>query len=103
MFRHFPAKEELVAAVFTDRMDACADAAATALAAGLLREDFDSSDIVLLHMATAGAATMAVALRSVLRPVAGVSVLRPRGRVEVRGRIRWRDDREPSPLSQVLM
>ncbi|MFI7640648.1 TetR/AcrR family transcriptional regulator [Nonomuraea sp. NPDC049400] len=32
MFRHFPAKEELVAAVFADRMDAYADAVAVALA-----------------------------------------------------------------------
>ncbi|MFD7608111.1 TetR/AcrR family transcriptional regulator [Streptomyces mirabilis] len=32
MFRHFPTKEELVAAVFADRMDAYADAVATALA-----------------------------------------------------------------------
>ncbi len=31
MFRRFPTKEELVAAVFTDRMDAYADAVATAL------------------------------------------------------------------------
>ena len=31
MFRHFPTKEELVAAVFADRMDAYADAVATAL------------------------------------------------------------------------
>ncbi|WP_371667165.1 TetR/AcrR family transcriptional regulator [Streptomyces sp. NBC_00289] len=113
MFRRFPTKEELVAAVFADRMDAYADAVATALedpdpwngfvgyietacamqaadygfadvlttsfptakameerrneayegmvrligrakAAGRLREDFDSSDIVLLHMANAG-------------------------------------------------
>ncbi|WP_323178967.1 TetR/AcrR family transcriptional regulator [Streptomyces sp. NBC_00103] len=29
--RHFPTKEELVAAVFSDRMDAYADAVATAL------------------------------------------------------------------------
>jgi AcrR family transcriptional regulator len=113
MFRHFPTKEELVAAVFADRMDAYADAVATALddpdpwnglvgyietacamqaadygfadvlttsfptaktmekrrneafdgmlrlidrakAAGRLREDFHSSDIMLLHMANAG-------------------------------------------------
>ncbi|MFM9455826.1 TetR/AcrR family transcriptional regulator [Streptomyces europaeiscabiei] len=113
MFRRFPTKEELVAAVFADRMDAYADAVAVALddpdpwhglvgyietacamqaadygfadvlttsfptaramegrrnealegmlrliarakAAGRLREDFDSSDIVLLHMANAG-------------------------------------------------
>ncbi|WSQ14633.1 TetR/AcrR family transcriptional regulator [Streptomyces sp. NBC_01231] len=113
MFRRFPTKEELVVAVFTDRMDAYADAVAVALedpdpwhgftgyietacamqaadhgfadvlttsfptaksmegrrnealegmlrlidrakAAGRLREDFDSSDIVLLHMANAG-------------------------------------------------
>ncbi|MGI5379932.1 TetR/AcrR family transcriptional regulator [Streptomyces sp. CA-251387] len=113
MFRRFPTKEELVAAVFADRMDAYADAVATALedpdpwngfvgyletacamqaadygfadvlttsfptakameqrrneayegmvrligrakAAGRLREDFDPSDIVLLHMANAG-------------------------------------------------
>jgi AcrR family transcriptional regulator len=32
IFRHFPAKEDLVAAVFADRMDAYADAAAAALA-----------------------------------------------------------------------
>ena len=32
LFRHFPAKEDLVAAVFADRMDAYADAAAAALA-----------------------------------------------------------------------
>jgi AcrR family transcriptional regulator len=31
MFRHFPAKEDLVAAVFADRMEAYADAVATAL------------------------------------------------------------------------
>jgi AcrR family transcriptional regulator len=113
VFRHFPSKEELVAAVFADRMDAYADAVATALddpdpwhgfigyvetacamqaadygfadvlttsfptakameerrteayegmvrlidrakAAGRLREDFDSSDVVLIHMANAG-------------------------------------------------
>ncbi|MFI1354388.1 TetR/AcrR family transcriptional regulator [Streptomyces sp. NPDC020898] len=113
MFRRFPAKEELVDAVFFDRMDAYADAVAVALddpdpwhgfvgyietacamqaadsgfadvltttfpaakalerrrneayegmveligrakAAGRLREDFDSSDLVLLHMANAG-------------------------------------------------
>jgi AcrR family transcriptional regulator len=113
MFRRFPTKEELVDAVFFDRMDAYADAVAVALddpdpwngfvgyietacamqaadsgfadvvtttfptakalerrrneayegmveligrakAAGRLREDFDSSDLVLLHMANAG-------------------------------------------------
>ncbi|SDM32110.1 transcriptional regulator, TetR family [Streptomyces sp. cf386] len=113
MFRRFPTKEELVAAVFSDRMDAYADAVAVALddpdpwhgftgyietacamqaadygfadvltmtfptakaleerrneayeamleligrakAAGRLREDFDPSDLVLMHMATAG-------------------------------------------------
>ncbi|MGW2326213.1 TetR/AcrR family transcriptional regulator [Streptomyces sp. NPDC001700] len=113
MFRRFPAKEELVAAVFSDRMDAYADAVAAALddpdpwhgfvgyieaacamqaadygfadvltmtfptakaleerrdeaygamvelidrakATGRLREDFDPSDLVLLHMANAG-------------------------------------------------
>jgi AcrR family transcriptional regulator len=113
LFRHFPAKEDLVAAVFADRMDAYADAVAVALddpdpwhgftgyieaacamqaadygfadvltttfptakalekrrneayeamlrlidrakAAGRLREDFDPSDLVLLHMANAG-------------------------------------------------
>lgn len=113
ILRHFPAKEELVAAVFTERMDAYADAVAVALedpdpwngfagfietacemqaadsgfadvltttfptakalerrrteayeaalklidrakAAGRLREDFNSSDLVLLHMANAG-------------------------------------------------
>jgi len=113
IFRHFPAKEDLVVAVFADRMDAYADAVATALddpdpwhgfttyieavcamqaadygfadvltmtfpaakaleerrnqayagivrlidrakAAGRLREDFDSSDLVLIHMANAG-------------------------------------------------
>jgi AcrR family transcriptional regulator len=113
ILRHFPAKEELVAAVFADRMDAYADAVAVALddpdpwngftgyieaacamqaadsgfadvltttfptakamekrrneayegmvrlidrakAAGRLREDFDPSDVVLLHMANAG-------------------------------------------------
>ncbi|UXX94336.1 TetR/AcrR family transcriptional regulator [Streptomyces sp. AD2-2] len=113
VFRHFPTKEALVAAVFTDRMDAYADAVATALddpdpwhgftsyieaacamqaadngfadvltmtfptakamekrrneayegmveligrakATGRLREDFDPSDLVLLHMANLG-------------------------------------------------
>lgn len=113
MFRRFPTKEELVAAVFADRMDAYADAVAAALddpdpwrgfvgyieaacamqaadygfadvltmtfptakalerrrdeayegmvrligrakAAGRLREDFDPSDLVLIHMANAG-------------------------------------------------
>ncbi|TLS39965.1 TetR/AcrR family transcriptional regulator [Streptomyces montanus] len=113
MFRRFPTKEELVAAVFSDRMDAYADAVTVALdnpdpwqgltgfietvcamqaadygfadvltmtfptakalekrrdeayesyvqlinrakAAGRLREDFDPSDLVLLHMANAG-------------------------------------------------
>ncbi|MEU5599990.1 helix-turn-helix domain-containing protein [Streptomyces sp. NPDC020298] len=113
MFRRFPTKEELVDAVFIDRMDAYADAVAVALddpdpwhgfvgyietacamqaadsgfadvltttfptakalerrrneayegmvelinrakATGRLREDFDSSDLVLLHMANAG-------------------------------------------------
>ncbi|MPY48833.1 TetR/AcrR family transcriptional regulator [Streptomyces acidicola] len=113
MFRRFPTKEELVAAVFADRMDAYADAVAVALddpdpwhgfigyleaacamqaadygfadvlttsfptakameerrneaytgmvrlidrakAAGRLREDFDPSDLVLIHMANAG-------------------------------------------------
>ncbi|GAB3982704.1 TetR/AcrR family transcriptional regulator [Actinoallomurus acanthiterrae] len=113
IFRHFPAKEELVDAVFSDRMDAYADAVAVALddpdpwhgfigyletacamqaadygfadvltmtfptakalerrrneayeamvelidrakATGRLREDFDPSDLVLLHMANAG-------------------------------------------------
>ncbi|KOG30747.1 TetR/AcrR family transcriptional regulator [Streptomyces resistomycificus] len=113
IFRRFPSKEELVAAVFADRMDAYADAVAAALddpdpwhgftgyieaacamqaadhgfadvltmtfpgakameqrrgeayegmveligrakAAGRLREDFDPSDLVLIHMANAG-------------------------------------------------
>ncbi|WP_371663046.1 TetR/AcrR family transcriptional regulator [Streptomyces sp. NBC_00280] len=113
MFRRFPTKEELVDAVFIDRMDAYAEAVAAALedpdpwngfvgyietacamqaadsgfadvltttfptakalerrrneayegmveligrakATGRLREDFDSSDLVLLHMANAG-------------------------------------------------
>ncbi|MGY0064365.1 TetR/AcrR family transcriptional regulator [Streptomyces sp. LZ34] len=113
IFRRFPTKEELVAAVFSDRMDAYADAVAVALddpdpwnglagfietvcamqaadygfadvltmtfptakaleqrrneayedyvqlinrakAAGRLREDFDPSDLVLVHMANAG-------------------------------------------------
>jgi AcrR family transcriptional regulator len=113
MFRRFPTKEDLVAAVFLDRMDAYADAVAVALddpdpwrgfigyieaacamqaadsgfadvltmtfptakaleerrneaygamvqlidrakATGRLREDFDPSDLVLLHMANAG-------------------------------------------------
>lgn len=113
MFRRFPTKEELVDAVFIDRMGAYADAVAVALedpdpwngfvgyietacamqaadsgfadvltttfptakalerrrneayegmvelinrakATGRLREDFDSSDLVLLHMANAG-------------------------------------------------
>ncbi|WP_328745158.1 TetR/AcrR family transcriptional regulator [Streptomyces sp. NBC_00285] len=113
MFRRFPTKEELVDAVFIDRMDAYADAVAVAVedpdpwngfvhyietacamqaadsgfadvlittfptakalerrrdeayegmveligrakATGRLREDFDSSDLVLLHMANAG-------------------------------------------------
>ncbi|MCX5088597.1 TetR/AcrR family transcriptional regulator [Streptomyces sp. NBC_00365] len=113
IFRHFPAKEDLVAAVFADRMDAYADAVTVALddsdpwhgfvgyieaacamqaadygfadvltttfptakalearrneayegmvrligrakEAGRLREDFDPSDLVLLHMANAG-------------------------------------------------
>ncbi|WP_330293173.1 TetR/AcrR family transcriptional regulator [Streptomyces sp. NBC_00576] len=113
MFRRFPAKEELVAAVFADRMDAYADAVAVALddpdpwhgfvgyietacamqaadygfadvltttfptakameerrneayegmvrligrakATGRLREDFDPSDLVLIHMANTG-------------------------------------------------
>ncbi|WP_105968672.1 TetR/AcrR family transcriptional regulator [Streptomyces geranii] len=113
IFRRFPTKEELVAAVFADRMDSYADAVAVALAdadpwhgfvgyietacamqaadqgfadvltttfptakamekrreeayegmvrligrakaAGGLREDFDPSDLVLLHMANAG-------------------------------------------------
>ncbi|MFD6171648.1 TetR/AcrR family transcriptional regulator [Streptomyces coeruleorubidus] len=113
MFRRFPTKEELVDAVFSDRMDAYADAVAAALAdpdpwhgfvgyietacamqaadygfadvltmtfptakaleqrrdeayeamvrlidrakaAGRLREDFDPSDLVLIHMANAG-------------------------------------------------
>ncbi|WP_416975504.1 TetR/AcrR family transcriptional regulator [Streptomyces sp. 4F14] len=113
MFRRFPTKEELVDAVFADRMGAYADAVTTALddpdpwngfvgyieaacemqasdsgfadvltmafptakvleqrrndaytamveligrakAAGRLREDFDPSDLVLLHMANAG-------------------------------------------------
>lgn len=113
ILRHFPAKEELVAAVFSDRMDAYAEAVAAALddpdpwrgftgyietacamqaadygfadvltmtfptakamekrrdeaytsmvelinrakATGRLREDFDPSDLVLIHMANAG-------------------------------------------------
>ncbi|GCB44515.1 TetR/AcrR family transcriptional regulator [Streptomyces sp. NL15-2K] len=113
IFRRFPTKEELVAAVFADRMDAYADAVAVALddpdpwhgfigyletacamqaadsgfadvltttfptakameerrneayegmvelidrakATGRLREDFDPSDLVLVHMANAG-------------------------------------------------
>jgi AcrR family transcriptional regulator len=113
MFRHFPGKEELIDAVFTDRMDAYAEMVAVALAdpdpwsgfvgyiqtacamqaadsgfadvlitsfpgakavekrrneayaamveliarakaAGRLREDFDPSDLVLVHMANAG-------------------------------------------------
>ncbi|WP_326573431.1 TetR/AcrR family transcriptional regulator [Streptomyces sp. NBC_00487] len=113
ILRHFPAKEALVAAVFSDRMDAYADAVAVALddpdpwhgfvgyietacamqaadygfadvltmtfptakalekrrdeayesmveligrakATGRLREDFDPSDLVLIHMANAG-------------------------------------------------
>ncbi|MFD5746360.1 TetR/AcrR family transcriptional regulator [Streptomyces sp. NPDC127033] len=113
MFRRFPTKEELVAAVFADRMDAYADAVAVGLddpdpwhgftgyietacgmqaadqgfadvltmtfptakameerraeayagmvrligrakAAGRLREDFDPSDLVLIHMANLG-------------------------------------------------
>ncbi|MEU6251363.1 TetR/AcrR family transcriptional regulator [Streptomyces sp. NPDC047043] len=113
IFRRFPTKEELVAAVFSDRMDAYADAVANALedpdpwhgfvgyieaacamqaadygfadvltmtfptakaleqrrneayeamlqlidrakATGRLREDFDPSDLVLIHMANAG-------------------------------------------------
>ncbi|MDX3241462.1 helix-turn-helix domain-containing protein [Streptomyces sp. ME18-1-4] len=113
MFRRFPTKEELVAAVFADRMDAYADLVATALedpdpwhgftgyietacamqaadngfadvltmtfptakamerrrdeayegmvrligrakATGRLREDFDPSDLVLIHMANLG-------------------------------------------------
>jgi len=113
IFRHFPAKEDLVAAVFVDRMDAYADVVAAALdnpdpwhgfvgyleaacamqaadygfadvltmnfptakamegrrkeaydgmvrliehakTAGGLREDFDPSDLVLIHMANAG-------------------------------------------------
>ncbi|PAZ14054.1 TetR family transcriptional regulator [Streptomyces sp. SA15] len=113
ILRHFPAKENLVAAVFSDRMDAYADAVAVALddpdpwhgfigyietacamqaadygfadvltttfptakaleqrrneayeamvrlidrakATGRLREDFDPSDLVLIHMANAG-------------------------------------------------
>ncbi|MFF4835487.1 TetR/AcrR family transcriptional regulator [Streptomyces sp. NPDC001315] len=113
IFRHFPTKEGLVAAVFADRMDAYADAVVVALedpdpwhgftvyietacamqaadqgfadvlttnfptakameerrneaiagmvrlidrakATGRLREDFDTSDLVLLHMANAG-------------------------------------------------
>lgn len=113
IFRRFPTKEELVAAVFADRMDAYADAVAVALddpdpwhgfigyietacamqaadqgfadvltttfptakameerrneayegmvrlinrakATGRLREDFDPSDLVLIHMANAG-------------------------------------------------
>ncbi|MFE7794791.1 TetR/AcrR family transcriptional regulator [Streptomyces sp. NPDC057460] len=113
ILRHFPAKEELVAAVFLDRMDAYADAVVVALddpdpwhgftgyieaacamqaadngfadvltmnfptakaleqrrneayeamvqlisrakATGRLREDFDPSDLVLLHMANLG-------------------------------------------------
>ncbi|MGW1026753.1 TetR/AcrR family transcriptional regulator [Streptomyces sp. NPDC002577] len=113
IFRRFPTKEELVAAVFSDRMDAYADAVAVALddpdpwhgftgyietacamqaadygfadvltmsfptakaleqrrneayegmvqlisrakAGGRLREDFDPSDLVLVHMANAG-------------------------------------------------
>ncbi|WP_327430264.1 TetR/AcrR family transcriptional regulator [Streptomyces sp. NBC_01236] len=113
ILRHFPAKEDLVAAVFLDRMDAYADAVAVALddpdpwhgftgyietacamqaadygfadvltttfptakaleqrrneayeamvrlidrakATGRLREDFDPSDLVLIHMANAG-------------------------------------------------
>jgi AcrR family transcriptional regulator len=113
VFRHFPTKEALVAAVFSDRMDAYADAVVTALedpdpwhgftgyieaacamqaadngfadvltmsfptaramekrrneayegmveligrakATGRLREDFDPSDLVLLHMANLG-------------------------------------------------
>jgi AcrR family transcriptional regulator len=113
LFRRFPTKEELVAAVFADRMDAYAEAVADALAdpdpwhgftgyietacamqaadygfadvltmtfptakaleqrrneayaamvqlidrakaTGRLREDFDPSDLVLLHMANAG-------------------------------------------------
>jgi AcrR family transcriptional regulator len=113
IFRRFPTKEELVAAVFSDRMDAYADAVAVALedpdpwhgftgyieaacamqaadygfadvltmtfpgakameerrneayegmveligrakATGRLREDFDPSDLVLIHMANAG-------------------------------------------------
>ncbi|MDX2526344.1 TetR/AcrR family transcriptional regulator [Streptomyces europaeiscabiei] len=113
ILRHFPAKEELVAAVFSDRMDAYTDAVAVALddpdpwhgftcyietacamqaadygfadvltmtfptakamekrrdeayesvveligrakATGRLREDFDPSDLVLIHMANAG-------------------------------------------------
>ncbi|MFF4346130.1 TetR/AcrR family transcriptional regulator [Streptomyces sp. NPDC001530] len=113
ILRHFPTKEDLVAAVFLDRMDAYADAVAVALddpdpwhgftgyieaacamqaadygfadvltttfptakaleqrrneayeamvqlinrakATGRLREDFDPSDLVLIHMANAG-------------------------------------------------
>ncbi|MEV1079659.1 helix-turn-helix domain-containing protein [Streptomyces sp. NPDC050211] len=113
VLRHFPVKEDLVAAVFLDRMDAYADAVAVALddpdpwhgftgyietacamqaadygfadvltttfptakaleqrrneayeamvrlidrakATGRLREDFDPSDLVLIHMANAG-------------------------------------------------
>ncbi|WP_151477472.1 TetR/AcrR family transcriptional regulator [Streptomyces albicerus] len=113
IFRRFPTKEELVAAVFADRMDSYADAVAVALddpdpwhgfvgyietacamqaadygfadvltmtfptakameerrneayegmvelidrakATGRLREDFDPSDLVLIHMANAG-------------------------------------------------
>ncbi|KRD19928.1 TetR/AcrR family transcriptional regulator [Streptomyces sp. Root264] len=113
ILRHFPAKEDLVAAVFSDRVDAYADAVAVALddpdpwrgcvgyieaacamqaadhgfadvltttfpsakemekrrgeayeamvrlidrakATGRLREDFDPSDLVLIHMANAG-------------------------------------------------
>ncbi|MFD5317686.1 TetR/AcrR family transcriptional regulator [Streptomyces sp. NPDC127098] len=113
ILRHFPAKEDLVAAVFADRMDAYADAVTDALddpdpwhgfvgyietacamqaadqgfadvltmtfpgakalekrraeayeamvrlidrakATGRLREDFDPSDLVLIHMANAG-------------------------------------------------
>ncbi|MDC2958218.1 hypothetical protein PO587_27635 [Streptomyces gilvifuscus] len=79
----FPTKEDLVAAVFSDRMDADADADADVLtttfptskaleqrrneadramlrlidrakAAGRLREDFDPSDLMLTHMANAG-------------------------------------------------
>jgi AcrR family transcriptional regulator len=109
IFRHFPTKEELVAAVFADRMDAYADAVTTALddpdpwhgftgyleaACAMQAADYGFADVLTMTFPTAKAMEQR-------RDEAYRGMLRLIDRAKATGRLR--EDLDPSDLVLIHM